>query len=77
MYKKKKKKKKKKAIMESDTQWSQNHKLIDTSEKGLRHIPKNFPYFYVEYAFDKGFAHVIEEADKFPRHFGKVFILQK
>ena len=38
----------KKAILESDEQWSQNKKLVDTAGKGLRRsVPRGFPYFFV------------------------------
>ncbi|KAG6755390.1 hypothetical protein POTOM_041211 [Populus tomentosa] len=37
-------------------------KLTDTSEKGLRgSIPKNFPYFHVEFGLNRGFVHVIDD----------------
>lgn len=62
-----------KAILESDTEWTQNKKLIDTSKKGLRgSIPKGLPFFSVEFGLDGGFAHVIEDEDLFPFYFGKV-----
>ena len=65
----------KKAILESDEMWSVNKKLIDTREKGLlRSIPKNFPYFSVEFGLGGGFAHVIEDETQFPPDFGKVGI---
>ena len=61
----------KKAILESDEEWAQNRKLIDTSKKGLRHsIPAGLPYFSIEFGMDGGFGHVIEDLDKFPAHFG-------
>ena len=41
--------------------------------KGIRRsIPKNFPYFSVEFGMGGGFAHVIEDRSQFPEHFGKV-----
>lgn len=62
----------KKAILESDTEWAQNKKLIDTRKKGLRaSVPKGLPYFSVEFGLDGGFAHVIEEEELFPHYFGK------
>ena len=62
----------KKAIQESDEEWSQNKKLIDTRQKGVRSsIPVGLPYFYVEFGLDGGYAHVIEDSSKFPRYFGK------
>jgi len=61
----------KKAIMEADTQWTQNPRLIDTRKKELRRsIPANFPYFHVEFGVSGGFAHVIEDSALFPRQFG-------
>jgi len=62
----------KKAILDSDEMWAQNTKLVDTTGKGLRRsIPPRFPFFHVEFGLDTGFAHVIEDEEKFPRHFGK------
>lgn len=62
----------KKAIQESDEEWSQNKKLVDTRQKGVRSsIPRGLPYFYVEFGMDGGYAHVIESSAKFPRYFGK------
>ena len=41
-------------------------KLTDTSEKGLRgSIPKNFPYFHVEFGLYRGFVHVIDDKKNF------------
>lgn len=62
----------KKAILESDEEWSDNHKVIDTSKKGVRSsLPAGLPYFFVEFGTDGGFAHIIENIDKFPHYFGK------
>lgn len=63
----------KKAIDEAESEWSQHNakKLIDTSVKGLRNsIPKNFPYFHVEFGIDKGFAHVIDDEQEFNSNLG-------
>ncbi|XP_027167003.1 CWF19-like protein 2 [Coffea eugenioides] len=63
----------KKAIDEAEEEWSQHNakKLIDTSQKGLRaSIPKNFPYFHVEFGLDKGFVHVIDDEKQFKSNFG-------
>ncbi|KAL4590336.1 hypothetical protein LXL04_003265 [Taraxacum kok-saghyz] len=63
----------KKAIDEAEEEWSQHNakKLIDTSEKGLRHsIPKDFPYFHVEFGLKKGFVHVIDDESQFKGSFG-------
>ncbi|KAL8208790.1 hypothetical protein R6Q57_008202 [Mikania cordata] len=63
----------KKAIDEAEEEWRQHSakKLIDTSEKGLRHsIPEDFPYFHVEFGLKKGFLHVINEESQFKSNFG-------
>ncbi|KAM7522548.1 hypothetical protein LguiA_012450 [Lonicera macranthoides] len=63
----------KKAIDEAEDEWSQHNakKLIDTSEKGLRgSIPKDFPYFHVEFGLKKGFVHVIDDEKQFQSNFG-------
>lgn len=63
----------KKAIDEAETEWSQHNakKLIDTGKKGLRSsIPKNFPYFHVEFGLDEGFVHVIDNERDFKSSFG-------
>lgn len=63
----------KKAIDEAEDEWSQRDakKLIDTSDKGLQSsIPKDFPYFHVEFGLKKGFVHVIDEKMQFKSIFG-------
>lgn len=63
----------KKAIDEAEDEWSQHNakKLIDTSVKGLRaSIPKDFPYFHVEFGLNKGFVHVIDDENQFSSSFG-------
>ena len=61
----------KKAILESDVEWAQNKKLVDTRKKKLRNcIPQGLPYFSVEFGKDGGFAHVIEEERLFKKYFG-------
>lgn len=63
----------KKAIDEAEEEWSQHNakKLIDTSVKGLRaSIPKNFPYFHVEFGLNRGFVHVIDDETEFKSSFG-------
>ncbi|KAH6821645.1 CwfJ-like family protein [Perilla frutescens var. hirtella] len=63
----------KKAIDEAEDEWSQHNakKLIDTSQKGLRgSIPKNFPYFHVEFGLNRGFVHVIDDEKEFKSSFG-------
>jgi diadenosine tetraphosphate (Ap4A) HIT family hydrolase len=63
----------KKAINESEKEWTQHTKLIDTKARGglRRSVPKDFPYFAVEFGAQGGFAHVIEDEKKFPRTFGR------
>lgn len=61
------------AIDEAEDEWSQHNakKLIDTSVKGLRaSIPKDFPYFHVEFGLSKGFVHVIDDETSFKSNFG-------
>ena len=65
----------KKAILESDAEWAQNKKLIDTRSKELRKvIPLGLPYFFVDFNNQGGFAHVIEESSLFPHYFAKEVI---
>nr|KAF6354660.1 CWF19 like cell cycle control factor 2 [Myotis myotis] len=65
----------KKAIMDSDEEWSMNKKLIDLSSKDIRKsVPKDLPYFSVDFGLQGGFAHVIEDQHKFPHYFGKEII---
>lgn len=62
----------KKAILESDEEWSQNKKLIDTRSKGVRSsVPLGLPYFFVDFGLDGGYAHIIEDTAKFPHYFAK------
>lgn len=61
------------AIDEAEDEWSQHNskKLIDTSVKGLRgSVPKDFPYFHVEFGLNKGFVHVIDDEQQFKANFG-------
>ena len=65
----------KKAILESDEEWAQNRKLIDTRGKGVRKsVPAGLPYFFVDFGLDGGYAHIIEDASKFPHYFAKEVI---
>ncbi len=68
-----------KAISESEGEWSQHKKLIDTKARGglRKSIPKGFPYFSVEFGVSGGYAHVIEDEKKFSRYFGRVLFLKK
>jgi hypothetical protein len=50
--------------------WTTNKSLIDTGKKGLhRAIPYGFPYFHVSWK-GGGYAHIVEDEDKFSRSFG-------
>ena len=62
----------KKAILESDSEWAQNKRLIDTRSKGLQNsVPLGLPYFFVDFNNEGGFAHVIEDSALFPHYFAK------
>jgi CWF19-like protein 2 len=65
------------AILDADEMWSQNKKLIDTAKQGglQRSVPRNFPYFYVQFGMENGgYAHVIEDESLFQADFGKTVI---
>lgn len=65
----------KKAIVESESEWSTNKKIIDLKEQSIRNaIPKNMPYFNVNFGLDNGYAHVIEKTEAYPEHFAKEVI---
>ncbi|KAK2847125.1 hypothetical protein Q5P01_010124 [Channa striata] len=62
----------KKAIMECDEEWAMNKKVVDLSSKDIRQaVPRGLPYFAVDFGLQGGFAHVIENEQKFPHYFGK------
>ncbi|XP_030008093.1 CWF19-like protein 2 isoform X3 [Sphaeramia orbicularis] len=62
----------KKAIMECDEEWAMNKKVVDLSSKDVRQaVPRGLPYFAVDFGLQGGFAHVIENEQKFPPYFGK------
>uniref|UniRef100_A0A1A8CUX5 CWF19-like 2, cell cycle control n=1 Tax=Nothobranchius kadleci TaxID=1051664 RepID=A0A1A8CUX5_NOTKA len=62
----------KKAIMECDEEWAMNKKIVDLSSKDIRQaVPRGLPYFAVDFGLQGGFAHVIENEQKFPHYFGK------
>lgn len=63
----------KKAIEESEYEWCVNKQLISLQEKSLVNvIPKGLPYFWVQFGMDSGFAHVIEDEERFPDNFAFV-----
>lgn len=64
------------AILASDEEWSQHKKIIDTLAKakaGLgrsafrKTLVKEMPYFHVWFTLDGGFAHIVENPDRWPR----------
>uniref|UniRef100_A0A4W6BPS4 CWF19-like protein 2 n=1 Tax=Lates calcarifer TaxID=8187 RepID=A0A4W6BPS4_LATCA len=62
----------KKAIMECDEEWAMNKKIVDLSSKDIRQaVPRGLPYFAVDFGLQGGYAHVIENEQKFPHYFGK------
>ncbi|KAL0481625.1 hypothetical protein AKO1_012454 [Acrasis kona] len=66
----------KKAIVEAESDWNENPKIIDTTGKGIkRSVPGGFPYFHVEFGSSgRGYAHIIENENKISYQFGKEII---
>ncbi|KAM7349009.1 CWF19-like protein 2 homolog [Cochliomyia hominivorax] len=65
----------KKAIEESEHEWCINKQLISLRNKSIRNsIPKGLPYFWVNFGMDTGFAHVIEDEERFPPNFAQEII---
>lgn len=65
----------KKAIIESESEWSTNKKLIELKDKTIRNtLPKNIAYFTVSFGNENGFAHIIEKNEAYPKHFAKEVI---
>lgn len=65
----------KKAIQESEQEWSVNKQLVVLKEKNVRQaIPKQLPYFWVNFGMNDGFAHVIEDQERFPNNFAQEII---
>ena len=72
-----------KALLESESMWSTNKKLLELNDHRSRTlksvIPKGLPYFCVEFPIDRsnkkdhvhGYAHMIEERGQFPLYFGR------
>lgn len=64
-------------IDDLDGNWSVHKKRIEVrKDKGgiQKQIPKNFPYFYVDFGMKFGYAHVIEDEQKFSRNFAHVIL---
>nr|XP_027224653.1 CWF19-like protein 2 isoform X1 [Penaeus vannamei] len=65
----------KKAIMECEAEWAQNKKLVDLKNRSVRSaVPKGLPYFFVDFAMDPGYAHVIEDEQDFPHNFAQEIV---
>ncbi|XP_061718000.1 CWF19-like protein 2 homolog [Cydia pomonella] len=65
----------KKALLECEAEWSVNKKVVELKGKNIRKgVPKGLPYFWVDFAMDPGFAHVIEDQQLFPRNFAEEII---
>lgn len=67
----------KKAIQESEAEWAQNRQLVDLKKekKTLRNIiPKGLPYFWVDFGDGQGFAHIVEDQERFPSNFAQEII---
>lgn len=67
----------KKAIQESEAEWAQNRQLVDLKKekKALRQIiPKGLPYFWVDFGDGQGFAHIVEDQERFPSNFAQEII---
>jgi len=65
----------KKAIDESETEWTDNKKLIPLRGTELRKaIPKGFSYMAIDFGLQPGYAHVIENEEQFPANFAHEII---
>lgn len=59
----------KKALSDADVQWAEHKRLISTTERRgdiAKVIPGGFSYFHADFRGKGGYAHVIENAKKFP-----------
>lgn len=63
-----------KALLECETEWSINKKIVDLKHKDIRHaVPNSLSYFMVEFtSCSSGYAHVIEDEELFPKNFAEV-----
>ncbi|VDM42024.1 unnamed protein product [Toxocara canis] len=67
----------KKAINDSEGEWCDNKKLLELSASGgdiRRAIPKGFSYFAVDFGLQPGYAHIIEDENRFPNNFAHEII---
>jgi hypothetical protein len=68
----------KKGLEDLESEWSTHKKIIDINrEKGgiRKQIPKNFPYFYVDFNMAFGYAHIIEKEKNFSDNFAYVLFI--
>lgn len=62
----------KKALLECESEWSMNKKVIDLKGRDVRKgVPKGLPYFSVDFGVQSGFAHIIEDEQRFPTYFAQ------
>lgn len=60
--------------MECEKEWAQNKQVVNVSKFDVKRvIPKGLPYFMAHFGMDNGFAHVIEDENRFPRNFAQVW----
>lgn len=67
-----------KAINESEGEWSDNRKLLELNASNgdiRRALPKGFAYFAIDFGLQPGYAHIIEDEQRFPRNFAHVSFL--
>jgi hypothetical protein len=64
----------KKAIQEAESEWCENKSIIDLKKQNIRKsIPRNMPYFNVNFGLEDGYAHIIEKIEAFDDCFAKVY----
>lgn len=62
----------KKALLECESEWAMNKKVIDLKGKDVRKaVPKGMSYFFVDFGMQSGFAHIIEDEQRFPSAFAQ------
>lgn len=67
-----------KALLECETEWSMNKKVVDLKGKDIQHaVPNGLSYFMVEFASHPGYAHVIEDEEMFPKNFAEVRYMRR
>lgn len=50
---------------------------VESCSFNASQVPRGLPYFAVDFGLQGGFAHVIENEQKFPHYFGKVSVCIK